>query len=196
MGSLLAYDALTSSCHHYGRPGSHYGSHESVESSAITTELSSSPHNAREMSLSDPNLNPGLSAPHRTERSKSEVSPPNCLDLCPLGGEENTTGNSCNPSAASARVSSRQNSGHLNVSEGKDNRALYRRTSSGSHYGGGIAKFDFDVSDFFMCGSPLGMILAHRRIVSGEDGPGKEIEMNPCTFLYKSTYSPNVVSYW
>ena len=38
-----------------------------------------------------------------------------------------------------------------------------RRTSSGSHYEGGIAKFDFDVTDVFMCGAPLGMVLAYRR---------------------------------
>ena len=36
-----------------------------------------------------------------------------------------------------------------------------RRTSTGSQDGGG--RFDFDVSDFFMFGAPLGLLLAYRR---------------------------------
>jgi DDHD domain len=31
------------------------------------------------------------------------------------------------------------------------------------------SKLDFDVSDFFMFGSPLSMVLAYRKVVSAED---------------------------
>ncbi|CAL1546251.1 unnamed protein product [Lymnaea stagnalis] len=127
-GSLLAYDALTSGSS-FLRGGSRYGSHESVDSSAICAEpthrSASINSHKRELSLSDPNINQNmaagsLSAPKRAERSKSEID-------------------------------------------------TSRRTSSGSHYDGGIAKFDFDVSDFFMCGAPLGIVLAYRKMHRAED---------------------------
>ncbi|CAG5128703.1 unnamed protein product, partial [Candidula unifasciata] len=175
VGSLLAYDALTSCSSSFTRAGSHYGSHESVESSAIGAEPSaSSPlldNRARELSLSDPNLVPNpssgsLSAPKRPERSKSEVVPPDSSEVYQSCKEDLT---SMVSSTLSSRYSSRHNSGHLSASaEGKD-KDISRRTSSGSHYDSGIAKFDFDVTDFFMCGTPLGMVLAYRKLHRGDD---------------------------
>ena len=34
-------------------------------------------------------------------------------------------------------------------------------------------KLDFDVSDFFMFGSPLSMVLAYRKVMSAEDKSSK-----------------------
>jgi len=50
------------------------------------------------------------------------------------------------------------------------------RRSSGSTMleGGSLGKFDFEVTDFFMFGSPLGLVLALRKTVipslDGEEG--------------------------
>lgn len=164
-GSLLAYDALTSGSS-FMRGGSRYGSHESVDSSAICVEPSqrSSSMNShkRELSLSDPTINQNLTAPKRAERSKSEIAQPEAGEIFHPSGKEELTASNSGP--GSSRHSSRHNSGHLCTSgEGKDKDGS-RRTSSGSHYDGGMAKFDFDVSDFFMCGAPLGIVLAFRKL--------------------------------
>lgn len=175
VGSLLAYDALTSFCSSFTRAGSHYGSHESVESSAIGAEPTAcSPvldSRARELSLSDPSLVPNtpsgsLSTPKRPERSKSEIVPPDSSDVYQSCREELT---SMVSSTLSSRYSSRHNSGHLSASAENKEKDVSRRTSSGSHYDSGMAKFDFDVTDFFMCGTPLGMVLAYRKLHRGDD---------------------------
>ncbi|XP_012945649.1 protein retinal degeneration B [Aplysia californica] len=182
-GSLLAYDALASSSSPFLRGGSRYGSHESVESSAIGAEHSGSaglpphhmPRSAREMSLSDPSLNPvvtassNLNAPKRTERSKSEVAAPDCSEIYVPCKEELSASASVPVSSISRHSSRHSSGGHLSASgEGRD-KDISRRTSSGSHYEGGLPKFDFDVSDFFMCGAPLGLVLSYRKIHRGDD---------------------------
>ncbi len=43
-----------------------------------------------------------------------------------------------------------------------------RRRSSSSASDSGGAKLDFDITDFFMFGSPLGIVLAHRKIHTEE----------------------------
>ncbi|KAL4223794.1 Membrane-associated phosphatidylinositol transfer protein 2 [Mactra antiquata] len=45
-----------------------------------------------------------------------------------------------------------------------------RRTSGGSQYES--LKFEFEVGDFFMLGSPLGLVLAYRKMFSGENKTG------------------------
>lgn len=42
-----------------------------------------------------------------------------------------------------------------------------RRTSGGSQYES--LKFEFEVADFFMLGSPLGLVLAYRKMFAGEN---------------------------
>ncbi|GFS12940.1 membrane-associated phosphatidylinositol transfer protein 1, partial [Elysia marginata] len=227
MGSLLAYDALAPFSSSLTRHGSRYGSHESMESSAmgpvtnsnkgiLNTNISSV--KMRELSLSDPHIiseqsgggrgsegrgssvpassspshhNPvtlsssspnspyvhqggGLVHPSRTERSKSEVGIP---DIAMIGQQSNYRVASDEPLPGQGQTlppGSRQH--HLSCEGGgrtgdwgdKDN---MRRTSSGSHYEGGIAKFDFEVTDVFMCGAPLGMVLAYRRAQRLQDNP-------------------------
>lgn len=46
-----------------------------------------------------------------------------------------------------------------------------RRTSTGSQ--GDTSRFDFDVSDFFMLGSPVGLVLAYRRMCYMEEPNSK-----------------------
>ena len=46
----------------------------------------------------------------------------------------------------------------------------YRRTSMESQYE--HIRFDFEVGDFFMLGSPLGLVLAYRRMFSGDGKAG------------------------
>ncbi|KAH9515200.1 hypothetical protein Btru_019493 [Bulinus truncatus] len=165
-GSLLAYDALTSGSS-FMRGGSRYGSHESVESSAIGTETAhrstSINSHKRELSLSDPALNQNqvsgsLPPPKKAERSKSEIVPPDPSEVCKEDVPALTS------SHGSVKHSFRHNSAHLSTSG-----EVSRRTSSGSHYEGGMAKFDFDVSDFFMCGAPLGLVLAYRKMHRADD---------------------------
>jgi len=43
-----------------------------------------------------------------------------------------------------------------------------RRRSSSSASDSGNVKLDFEASDFFMFGSPLGYVLANRKIQSGD----------------------------
>ncbi|ELU13727.1 hypothetical protein CAPTEDRAFT_169194 [Capitella teleta] len=57
-----------------------------------------------------------------------------------------------------------------------------RRTSTGSQEGG---KFEFDVSDFFMFGSPLGAVLAHRKVCHASGGLPKP----SCAQIYNMFYS-------
>ncbi|RUS73636.1 hypothetical protein EGW08_018609, partial [Elysia chlorotica] len=65
-----------------------------------------------------------------------------------------------------------------------------RRTSSGSHYEGGIAKFDFDVTDVFMCGAPLGMVLAYRRAQKLQENSGRSFFLRPaCHQVYNLFHS-------
>lgn len=160
-GSLLTYDALTRMHSPFLRGGSHYGSRDSVDDIHEETSKPASAgtlnSNTRNLSRSDPDLDnsdhtPRLEQRPRTERSRSEVSPPKSSDL------------SCGDSG---RQTSYRNSARLSAS--LSDRGPSRRTSSGSNFDGGFAHFDFDVSEFFMFGSPLALVLAYRRVFSGED---------------------------
>jgi hypothetical protein len=55
-----------------------------------------------------------------------------------------------------------------------------RRTSTGSQEGG---KFEFEVTDFFMFGSPLGLVLAHRKACHASGRTG-ECRCHTSSFLF------------
>lgn len=155
-GSLLAYDAMSRMHSPYLQSSAHYGSHESIDEIAAdeSTMLKPTDLNSHDLSRSDPDL-PVTSDPHverrkRTERSRSEVSSPKSADL--------SRSDSSRPRSARLSASFSDQTGHS------------RRTSSGSNYDGGFAQFDFDVSELFMFGSPLGLVLAYRKVVHG-NGP-------------------------
>ncbi|XP_070205343.1 protein retinal degeneration B-like [Littorina saxatilis] len=160
-GSMLTYDALTRMHSPFLRGGSHCGSHESVDEFHDETLKPASPKilesESPNLSHSDPDLLDNeqpqtVERRPRTERSRSEVSPPKSGDWARTD---------------SLRFPSFRNSGRLSAS--CSDRGPSRRTSSGSNFDGGYAQFDFDVSDFFMFGSPLALVLAYRRVFAGED---------------------------
>ncbi|XP_041348927.1 protein retinal degeneration B-like [Gigantopelta aegis] len=148
-GSLLTYDALTGSSHtQLTRGPSRYGSHSSLDDHSSEQKPSSTDltDNTKQLSHSDPDLNRELlpNIKKRTERSKSETAQ--------------------HESVSRERHESGHNSARLSVHE----HGSSRRTSSGSHMDGAVSRFEFDVSDFFMLGSPLGLVLAYRRLFSGD----------------------------
>ena len=77
-------------------------------------------------------------------------------------GRERQTAQS--ESAGRERHGSGPNASRLSVHE----HGPSRRTSSGSHVDGTASRLDFDVSDVFMLGSPLGLVLAYRRQFAGD----------------------------
>ena len=171
-GSLLSYDALTRMHSPFLRGGSHYGSRDSVDD--IHDDATTAPpkpagalnsEEAHNLSHSDPDLEnacdpaPRVERRPRTERSRSEVSPPKSSSDIAGGGGGADSGKHQQPSY--------RNSARLSASF--SDRGPSRRTSSGSNFDGGFAQFDFEVSEFFMFGSPLALVLAYRRVFSGED---------------------------
>ena len=239
LGSLLAYDALAPFSSSLTRHGSRYGSHESMESSAMgpvtnsTKGTNISSDKMRELSLSDPHIisdqsgggrgvgtearggslpissspshhntapsaassspssphipqagapGRGLACSSRSERSKSEVGIPDVAMIGhsapPSGFQYSSRGvvddavpgqGQTLPSGPRQHHLSCDGGGRTGDWRDKDN---MRRTSSGSHYEGGIAKFDFEVTDVFMCGAPLGMVLAYRRAQKLQENSG------------------------
>ncbi|CAG2188840.1 PITPNM [Mytilus edulis] len=159
--SVLAYDALCQnpSCMRYL---STYDSREALpevdsttsfrrersktESSGAKTNIDTT----RQLSHSDPDLT--LNSPNvNNQCSKS--------DIVSIDYKMKRTCSTRDPPNHPSHQS------YLNVNE-KD---PSRRTSTGSNFEGTYLKFDFDVSDMFILGSPLGLVLAYRRMYCGED---------------------------
>ena len=67
---------------------------------------------------------------------------------------------------------SRQDSIKLHITHSVEDNSG-RRLSAGSEFE--RLKFDFEVVDFFMLGSPLGLVLAYRRLYAGDDKMGMYI---------------------
>ncbi|XP_060064604.1 protein retinal degeneration B-like [Ylistrum balloti] len=158
MGSLLGYDALCQANPNYTRGLSTFDSHCSLNDPDSST-LRQEPENAqnsgntnleslRQLSHSDPDLCLSSAGLSEKQLSKSDIGPAECK-----------LRRQC-----SANV--RPQHTHLSVSDKED---CGRRTSMGSYNDGSLVKFDFDVSDFFMLGSPLGLVLAYRRMFFGDD---------------------------
>ncbi|VDH91601.1 Hypothetical predicted protein [Mytilus galloprovincialis] len=159
--SVLAYDALCQnpSCMRYL---STYDSREvlpevdsttSFKRERSKTESSGAKTNidtTRQLSHSDPDLT--LNSPNvNNQCSKS--------DIVTIDYKMKRTCSTRDPPNHPSHQS------YLNVNE-KD---PSRRTSTGSNFEGTYLKFDFDVSDMFILGSPLGLVLAYRRMYCGED---------------------------
>lgn len=170
VGSLFAYDALVSASSLFAHAGSHCSSQESMGSCAACPGPGISSHrltsSSRKFSLSDPNLVPKtltLSALKHPERSKSDIVASDVSKAYhPCQKECTQTLEQPLPSQLSL-----QNSGDIGTSRENMETAAVRRFSSGSNVS--TAGFDFDVSDFFMCGSPLAMILAYRNFQRGDN---------------------------
>ena len=159
-GSILAYDALSLSAAQYSRGLSTYDSHTSLNDPEPMTHASSAGINIprthiesqRQLSRSDPDL------------SKSDESEIITEDI---NDKQFSKSDIVSSDFKLKRQHSNRHSAYLNVlDQGQES---CRRTSTGSYFDGNYLKFDFDVSDFFMLGAPLGLILAYRRLFSGEE---------------------------
>ena len=74
-------------------------------------------------------------------------------------------------------------SGHRNIDidylhAAQPSSAENRRRSSSSASDPGGTKLEFEVSDFFMFGSPLGIVLAHRKIQNADEKNCKYLNLN------------------
>lgn len=151
-GALLAYESLCRSNPHYSYGNSHHGSHSSLTDVDREELGSDEPFSAdsKHLSQSDTDLTfePESATQHTKYRSKSEIVPPDSNDL-------------------QRGHSMKRDSVHLSVSSASAPHS--RRTSTGSQSDSSHVKFDFDVSDVFMFGSPLAIVLAYRRLCNGED---------------------------
>jgi len=140
IGSILGYDALCKNnpflC---SRSGSHYSSNDALhENYTIETQHEQHHHGNLEtisqVSLSNPDLT-----------ADTDTAPTAGVPI-PSAAQRAINGDSCRH--LPARHASCPTS---------------RRTSTGSNHEG-AGRFQFDVSDFFMFGAPLGLVLAYRRL--------------------------------
>ncbi|XP_076472985.1 protein retinal degeneration B-like [Babylonia areolata] len=165
-GSLLAYDALTRPLSQLLPPdvASPYGSQDSPFTpqgtpTRLPTNPSSTSQGGTPVFTADDHPTTAERR-RRTERSRSEVLPPKTSDL------------SGSDSAASTRQAASRGARHLSASHGPADPGGSRRTSSVSFFDGGLAQLDFEVSELFMLGSPLALVLAYRRAFFGEGAVG------------------------
>ncbi|KAJ8312604.1 hypothetical protein KUTeg_009977 [Tegillarca granosa] len=153
-GALLAYDALSQVSNTLGRGSSQYDSHGSlVEQDYLQKEQAriNAPKSNLESSACFSHSDPELRDSETPDITLSEKQ----LSKSDIVEMENRP----KPQAGSIK----QSSVYLNVND-RNQDGPCRRTSSGSYYDGTYMKFEFDISDLFMLGSPLGLILAYRRI--------------------------------
>ncbi|XP_062569134.1 protein retinal degeneration B-like isoform X1 [Saccostrea cucullata] len=78
----------------------------------------------------------------------------------------------------------RQSGTNLHVNEPPEH---VRRTSTGSNFDGTYLKLDFEVSEFFMFGAPLGLVLAYRRMTMREDAQSQGPMCNQVYNLFHSS---------
>ncbi|GAB6028613.1 hypothetical protein CHUAL_004450 [Chamberlinius hualienensis] len=147
VGSVVAYDALCRP-NQYGR----YGSETSLqEAEPLSPGLA--PKVNPLISISDGNGDENHDEYSRENGKKSNT----VLHLTHIHSHSSSA-----PSSASA-FNKEGGETHLTTTP------LFRRRSSCSSEQSHVTKLEFDVSDFIMFGSPLGMILAFRKIHSFDD---------------------------
>jgi hypothetical protein len=154
IGSIFGYDGLCRS-HTYSRNNSHNSSHGSIHDSDHDDrdELSSSVfrksnlETIKQLSFSNPDLTP-------TEENKTMLSQTGSLQH-KRGRSETLDETHTNKSVPNSPYTR-----HLSLPGSKYNSYPIEHNSS---------SFEFDVTDFFMFGSPLAMVLAMRRCLLGGD---------------------------
>ncbi|XP_053375025.1 protein retinal degeneration B-like isoform X3 [Mercenaria mercenaria] len=186
-GSVLTYDALTRSRSLLGRSESHHGSHSSdlnqdfdlsasmgsthtlcenekdttIKEQDDTVILRHKPPAKSDTLKSEGVQTDSKSVVESSKSGKSEIS-----DKQNKSSEQEVT----KPTVRkmdSVPIESRHNSVRLQVTRSVEAPCdLVRRTSGGSQYES--LKFEFEVADFFMLGSPLGLVLAYRKMFAGE----------------------------
>lgn len=178
MGSLLGYDALCQANPNYSRGLSTYDSRSSLND---PDPLQLRPDQDQDSTLKRSDIHQDLSThtcgndqhSGKTNIESSRLLSHSDPDLCPTSGGLSEKQFSKSDIVSSEYKLRRQCSTnvrthppHLGVSESTKEESV-RRTSMGSCNDG--SKMDFEVSDFFTLGSPLGLVLAYRRIFLGDD---------------------------
>ena len=175
-GSVLTYDALCRSKSGLARQGSAYSSHNSLIEESQHDPMTNS---TRTLCHSDSNLTHSSTCSYETVTGDDQTSEK-------TSGKE-TSGkddNSVTQDCVLRHPENRQDSIRLHVTHSVEVDDKLRRSSTGSEYE--KLKFEFDVVDFFMLGSPLGLVLAYRRLYSGDDKMGR------CNKHINLKYSSNI----
>ena len=157
-GSIIGYDALCQSHNtSLSRNNSHHGSHEGLPE-VDHSENENDQHVLRktnletikQLSLSNPDLVDDKKTNHKNMLSPTEH-----------GKNNHESSNNSHGKKQLGPTLSASYHRHLSLPGS-------RRTSTGSQSDTG-AKLEFEVSDFFMFGSPLALVLAFRKMTTGED---------------------------
>ena len=175
-GSILAYDALCRSNLSQSRGGSQYGSHSSDINEELDKDKSvmGSTH-----TLCQSDVDTGNSAGKTNGKDTEAVS-----ETATAGKEIKESASSDTPVVVKhteetvkkeqkeqecvlRHPTGRHNSVKVNITTSVDGCDSTRRTSSGSQFES--LKFEFEVMDFFMLGSPLGLVLSYRKVYAGEN---------------------------
>ena len=170
MGSLLGYDALCK--HNPYLSGRRYSQADTVITDSVMEGPDSGP-----ASLSDTKCRPNLETIKQVSISNPDLTVTDVSDNeVTLNGGVGVELNKAASPGAGTSPQSPQPHPQLSTSPSAPPVRPYqryascpnsRRTSTGSQADCG--KFEFEVTDFFMFGSPLGLVLAHRKCLHGED---------------------------
>ena len=164
-GAILTYDALCRTRMPLSRNSSHYGSNSSdLNEEDKNRSVAGSTHtlvqNDNEFG-DDIVLNPNKSVLSDSGKTVSDAGK--------ISETEKRKSSACKGSEGRGEVkqsASRQNSVRVHVTQSVDNSGVDRRISSSSQCE--YLKFSFEVGDFFMLGSPLGLVLSYRRLYSSD----------------------------
>lgn len=180
-GSILTYDALCRS-RSLLHSDSHYGSHSSdLDKDNRSTKFDGSTHtliedegdNVTLLENKDIVYRHSNSSPEKTsanedrgslQRAMSEYTPHNKPALHKVDSVPIEHRHPPDPRQSTIKL-------HVTPSVESSYDSTYRRTSTGSQYE--ALKFEFEVSDFFMLGSPLGLVLSYRRMFAGDHKTSK-----------------------
>lgn len=171
IGSLLAYDALTAPGSPVTQNGSRYGSLESLEmegstvAAEVADNLSSVDKHVQELGPTRAVVQNKPSSLGKNTDGSSDVVLADGSEVYSPSEERLTAA----AQGTLAKQQMKRSSGHSDTPAETREESEVRRTSSGSQSSSCVARFDFDVSDFFMCGAPLGMVLAFRKLQRGGD---------------------------
>lgn len=181
IGSVIAYDALCRSQINT----SHCGSENSVNDMPENSGNNSRPKSISPANLGPLNRNP-LIAISDDGSGIEDVDEDGSLSAIKRANSPINRASSPFTSGQAHQNSIRKNRltkapGHRSLAENEDNLHLClkilsvpasRRRSSGSSDQSMSTKFDFDISDFFMFGSPLSLILTFRKMLYLDDKNG------------------------
>ena len=161
-GSVLTYDALCRTRSGLVRQGSAYSSHNSLNEESHLDQMTNS---TRTLCHSDSNLTQSSASSYQTVTGDDNTPEKTSVKV-----SDNVNTDSVTQECVMRHPEQRQDSIRFHVTHSVEE-DKNRRTSTGSEYE--KIKFEFDVVDFFMLGSPLGLVLAYRRLYAGDSKMGR-----------------------